>query len=206
MLIKLLPDNEKNHLLDLAILLALSDKPLLWDGKTKDELRTDYDLNALSIQKGPLEKELLSELEQSVKTSQLNIVGAAALIGAPAAASISASSAFGEASIENKLTEKLKTFPLLKIDAVETRVQAATAVLKTLLKGKQTDNPSIPKIILLQLILIALRDGSISNVEWLLLKEIQLHYQLQDFIFKDLLERAEALNHEISKTIALVLE
>ncbi|MEI7267190.1 hypothetical protein [Pectobacterium versatile] len=188
MLIKLLPDSEKTLLLDLATLLALSDKPLLWDGKTKDELRTDYDLNTLSIQHGALEKELLSELEQSVKTFELPIMGASTAL------------------IESKLTEKLKNFTLLKIDAVETRVQAANAVLNTLLKDKQSDDPSIPKIILLQLILIALRDGHISNIEWLLLKEIQLHYQLQDFIFKDLLERAEALNSEISKTLALVLE
>ncbi|MFE8145747.1 hypothetical protein RBA69_00580 [Brenneria goodwinii] len=206
MFIKLLPDNEKLLLLNLARLLAISDKPLLWDGKTKDELTSDSDLSALSIQQGALEKELLSELEQSVKTSQLPTMSLSAAIGAPAAALINASTAFRGSSIENKLTEKLKAFPLTRIDAAESRVQAATAVLKTLLKEKQADDPIIPKVILLQLILIALRDGNISNIEWSLLKEIQLHYQLQDFIFKDLLERAEALNSEISKTIALVLE
>ncbi|MEE3664496.1 hypothetical protein V2I52_21645 [Brenneria sp. g21c3] len=194
MLIKLLPNDEKALLLDLARLLALCDKPLLWDGKTKDELTSDSDLNALSIQQGEQENELLSELEQSVKTPALSIIG------------ISATLWEWETSIESKLTEKLKAFPLTKIDAAESRVQAATAVLKTLLEEKRADLPTIPKIILFQLILIALRDGNISNIEWSLLKEIQLHYQLQDFIFKDLLDRAEVLNNEISKTIALVLE
>ncbi|PWC18956.1 hypothetical protein [Brenneria corticis] len=188
MLIKLLPDDEKALLLDLARLLALCDKPLLWDGKTKDELTSDSDLNALSIQQGEQENELLSELEQSVKTPDLSVIDISAT------------------SIASKLTEKLKAFPLTKIDAAESRVQAATAVLKTLLEEKRADLPTIPKIILFQLILIALRDGNISNIEWSLLKEIQLHYQLQDFIFKDLLDRAEVLNNEISKTIALVLE
>ncbi|EIQ79063.1 hypothetical protein SF123566_9570 [Shigella flexneri 1235-66] len=38
------------------------------------------------------------------------------------------------------------------------------------------------------------------------MKEIQLHFKIPDFIFKDLLDRAEALNIEMSKILALVLE
>jgi hypothetical protein len=54
--------------------------------------------------------------------------------------------------------------------------------------------------------LVALRDGQISSIEWMLLKEIQLYFKIPDFIFKDLLDRAEALNNEMSKTLALILE
>ncbi|HCL3953840.1 TPA: hypothetical protein N2C02_004198, partial [Pseudomonas aeruginosa] len=61
-------------------------------------------------------------------------------------------------------------------------------------------------VILYELLLVALRDGHISNVEWALLKEYQRHHQLEDFIFDDLLERAETLNQEISKTISIILE
>jgi hypothetical protein len=35
MLIKMLPDDNKALLVDLAVLLALSDNPLLWDGKAR---------------------------------------------------------------------------------------------------------------------------------------------------------------------------
>ena len=63
-----------------------------------------------------------------------------------------------------------------------------------------------PKIMLFEMILVALRDGSISSIERELLKAFQHHYQIADFIFEDLLDRAEALNSEVSKTIALVLE
>ncbi len=75
-----------------------------------------------------------------------------------------------------------------------------------MLEGKKTEDLATPKIILFQLFLVALRDGQISNIEWMLLKEIQLYYKLPDFIFKDLLDRAESLNSEMSKTLALILE
>lgn len=182
MLIKLLPNHERVLLLNLARLLALSDKPLMWEGKTKDELTADSSLSALSIQQGALESDVLADLE--------NATGSEAL----------------PSLIEWELTEKLKNFPLSKIDLPESRVEAANAVLADLLEGKKAHALSTPKIMLFQLLLIALRDGKISSIEWSLLKGVQRHYQLQDFIFDDLLERAEALNSEISKTIALVLE
>ncbi|PLY36051.1 hypothetical protein F164LOC_16770 [Pectobacterium carotovorum] len=187
MFIKLLPDEEKSHLLNLARLLALCDKPLLWDGKTKDELTSDSNLDALSIQQGEQENELLAELEHAVNTPTTWF-------------------SIAEDSVEEKLIEALKKFPLIKMDLAESRVQAATMVLKGFLEEKKTDELAVPKVILLQLMLIALRDGSISNIEWLLLKEIQQHYKIQNFIFDDLLKRSEVLNSEISKTIALILE
>lgn len=192
MFIKLLPNDKKALLLDLARLLAIADKPLLWAGKTKEELTADSDLNTLSFQHNEVENELITELEQSVKS--------------PEPSAFNFFSSAEENQIESQLTEKLKMLPLSKIDMPESRVQVAFEVLKTLLEKHENEAPAVPKIMLLQLILIALHDGHISNVEWALLKEIQLHYQLQDFIFKDLLERAEAMNHELSKTLSLVLE
>jgi len=100
----------------------------------------------------------------------------------------------------------LKTYPIPKVEKPETRVQAATTVLKELLKGKTFELPSAPKVILFELLLVALRDGHISSIEWALLKEYQRHHQLEDFIFDDLLERAETLNQEVSKTISIILE
>lgn len=190
MLIKMLPADKKTLLVELARLLALSDNPLLWDGKTKDELRSDSDLNNLTIQKDALETELLEEIEQHAS-------------GFPTAA------VFGglfSISAEKKLIEKLKTYPLSIIDAPETRIQAATSVLKNLLEHQTMENITTPKVIIFQLFLVALRDGHISSVEWMLLKEIQFAFKVTDFIFKDLLEHAESLNNEMSKLLALILE
>lgn len=194
MLIKFLSESDKKHLLKLAKLLALADKPLLWDGKTSDEFTSSTDLSALTIQEGERERELIAELEQSV--------------GSPASspASFTMFSFSSSADVGSRLVEVLKTFPITKAEKPETRVQAATTVLKELLKDKKFELPTAPKVILFELLLVALRDGTITSVEWALLKEFQLHYQLEDFIFDDLLERAETLNQEVSKTISIILE
>lgn len=192
MFIKLLPEDKKILLLNLARLMALADKPLLWAGKTKDELTADSDLSALSIQHGEAENELITELEQSISSPAITLFG------------VFPNS--DKNKIENLLIDKLKAIPLSKIDAPEQRVQSALAVIKALLENNEKSAPAEGKIMLLQLILISLRDGHISSIEWALLKEIQLRYQLPDFIFSDLLERAEALNSELSKTLSLVLE
>lgn len=62
MLIKMLPEPEKKLLLDLIQLLALSDNPILWDGKKYDELTSDTDLSNLSIQADEQESELIADL------------------------------------------------------------------------------------------------------------------------------------------------
>lgn len=69
MLIKMLPEPEKKLLLDLIQLLALSDNPILWDGKKYDELTSDTDLSNLSIQADEQESELIADLERSAGQS-----------------------------------------------------------------------------------------------------------------------------------------
>lgn len=194
MLIKLLSDSDKKHLVELAKLLALADKPLLWDGKTTDEFTSDTDLSALSIQEGEQERELIADLEQSIGSRS-------------SISSFSFPRSFSSsADVGSRLIVVLKTFPIPKAEKTETRVLAATTILKELLEGKKFELPSTPKVILFELILVALRDGNISSIELALLKEFQLHHHLEDFIFDDLLERAEALNQEVSKTISIILE
>lgn len=194
MLIKLLSDVDKKHLLELSRLLAMADKPLLWDGKTSDEFSSSTDLNALTIREDDQERELIAELESSAGVARTNT------FGLPFAAFTLTS------DVRERLIEVLKTYPIPKMEKPETRVQAATTVLKELLKGKTFELPSAPKVILFELLLVALRDGHISSIEWALLKEYQRHHQLEDFIFDDLLERAETLNQEVSKTISIILE
>lgn len=195
MLIKLLSDEDKKHLLELAKLLAVSDKPLLWDGKPSDELTSSTNLDALSIQEGEQERELIADLEVSAGVNQSGLYAFAF------------ASAFSSSSgVHERLIEVLKTYPITKVEKPESRVGAATTVLRELLEDKAFELPTAPKVILFELLLVALRDGHISSIEWALLKEYQLHHQLDDFIFDDLLERAEALNQEVSKTIAIILE
>lgn len=188
MLIKLLPEPEKPLLLDLAELLALSDNPVLWDGKKYDDLTSDTDLNNISIQIDEQENELLADLEHAA--------------GHPEHREPS----WLSTSVKNRLIEQLKSFALSRVELPESRMAASQAVLAQLLEGRSTDRPEVPKIMLFEMFIVALRDGSISSIEQKLLRALQHHYQIEDFIFDDLLERAKALNDEVSKTIALVLE
>jgi hypothetical protein len=197
MLIKLLSKVDQKHLLELAKLLAVSDKPLLWDGKTSDEVTASTDLSALSIQEGAQELELIADLERSAGLAPSDDFFGAAM---------SKSAFFGSVDVRERLIKALKAYPIMQVEKPEIRVQAATTVLKELLKDKQFELPTAPKVILFELLLVALRDGHISSIELALLKEYQLHHQLDDFIFDDLLERAEALNQEVSRTIAIILE
>lgn len=216
MLIKMLPEPEKGLLLDLIQLLALSDNPLLWDGKKYDELTSDTDLSKLSIQADEQESELIADLERSAgqsarKQSSLSsstvrtlpqIMKERARIGA----SRTEERLIDTSLVEAELIEKLKMFPIHKMELSENRIDSAKAVLVQLLEGQSATRPEPPKIMLFEMILVALRDGSISPIEFELLKTFQHHYEIADFIFEDLLDRAEALNSEVSKTIALVLE
>lgn len=193
MLVKLLSATDKKHLLELLELLALADKPLLWEGKTKNEITSETDLGKLSIQKGKQETALIAELESEGKQSFEHFSGLFA-------------SAFGSSSVEARLLDKIKTFPVQKVEEPATRVQAATMILREMLEGKKFEFPSVSKLMLFELILMALSGGSISSIEWALLKEFQHHHQLEDFIFDDILERAETMNKEVSKTISIILE
>lgn len=186
MLVKLLSKTDKEHLLQLAELMALADKPLLWDGKTKNEVTSGTDIGELSFQKGAQETAMLAELESEGEST------------------VNWFRAFD--SVETKLIDRLKSLPLHSIDEPNNRAQAATSVLNELLKGKACETPSVPKLMLFELILMALCNGSISNIEWALLKEFQRHHQLEDFVFDDLLERAETMSQEIGKTISIILE
>lgn len=69
MLIKLLSEPEQTLLLELVELLALSDNPVLWDGKKYDELTSDTDLSNLSIQIDEQESELIADLKLSTGRS-----------------------------------------------------------------------------------------------------------------------------------------
>lgn len=205
MLIKMLPEPEKGLLLDLLQLLALSDNPILWDGKRYDELTSDTDLSKLSIQVDELERELISDLERSSGQSLRGSSSFEGVLAGVLAGGLKSGKA-PTSIVEEQLIAELKTFPIHKMELPETRVAAAKAVLDKILEDQSKDRPEPPKIMLFDMILLALRDGSISSIERELLKAFQHHYQIQDFIFEELLDRAEALNSEVSKTIALVLE
>lgn len=103
MLMKLLSDEDKKHLLELAKLLAVSDKPLLWDGKTSNELTSGTNIDALSIQEGEQERELIADLEISAGVKSTGFYGSAM---APSMLSI-----FSRSDVCRRLIENLNLNP-----------------------------------------------------------------------------------------------
>ena len=213
MLLKMLSEADKRHFLDLADLLIMADKPLLWEGKTSDEVTSDTDLDELTIEESEQDRELMAELENSAGI-QRGGGGFRSALTLPEIMKQKRMSQFTSSTNANRsyteimtrVVEVLKTHPLMKMEKPETRLQAATSVLMGLLESKKYELLSTPKIVLFELLLVALRDGHISSTESVLLKQFQQYYQLEDFIYDDLLERAEVLNQEMSKTIAIILE
>lgn len=196
MLVKFLSTTDKAHLLDLANLLALSDNPLSWGGKSKDDGASETDLSKLSILKEERESALITELETEGAGVPEKAVASRGLTD----------SGFQLVSIEDMLIEKLKSFPLHKLDDPAIREGAAVSILKKLLEGKFYETSYVPKLMLYELMSMALCDGYISSIEQALLREFQNHHGLRDFVFEDLLVRAEAVNREVTKTIAFILE
>lgn len=193
MFVRLLSSTDKAMLVACAELLSVSDDPLLWDGKVKDDITSSTDLTLLSFERDSLEVAWISELKNE-KALDDNALSSAFnfLAGSPTVASA--------------LLEKLKECSLTNVESPEVRLQAATVVLKGILTKQAIVNPSVVKLMLFELMSLALRDGCISNIEWGVLKEFQRYYQLEDFMFDDLLERAEAINQEVTKTISIILE
>lgn len=222
MLIKLLPNLDKKLLLDVVELLALSDNSVLWDGKKHDEITSNTDLNNLSIQIDEQENELITDLKYSaglpnycnstsvesrlveqLKNFALNKVELAET--RLAAAQVVLNQLLEERS--SSLRSARSDFSRgLGLYASQSALGRDIEFSTNRPKERSKSRPEDPKIMLFEMFLVALRDGVISSIEQELLKAFQRHYQLEDFMFDELLERAEALNTEISKTIALVLE
>lgn len=196
MLLKILSQQDKSDFLAIAELLTLCDKPILWDGKKIEEITPQANFENATIQKSEKEITLMDELEKEsgTETSKYKYERSGFF-----------SIRTGE-TVEGKLLEKIKNYPFKQIEEPTTRLGAALAVLKDLLKGKKTELPATPKLMLFELMQVALVDGNISSIKMQLLNEFTQHYRLADYVFYELLERAEVTSREINKTITIIFE
>lgn len=201
MMLKLLSEKDKTYFLNLAVLLSIADKPLLWDGKTIDEVTSRTDMKKVSFVKGEAESKHLIDWFQEARIGSF-----------PEAFGDIFGDIFNEkrrcaAEVEKLLLDQLDNIPLHKNteDSVE-RVNAVSAVLHRLLnEGSATTRYAI-RIMLYELMLMALASGGISSIEYRFLEIFKQHYKVDDCDFNEILERAETMYREFQKTIALVLE
>ncbi|WP_404300072.1 hypothetical protein [Alicycliphilus denitrificans] len=205
MLTKLLSDEDKKRFLLFAELLSLADKPLLWDGKPKEEITAQTDINKLTIQKGAAETQLLAEWGWKNATPALATF-ATLLSTSPYETNLKGLLT-SPSQAETSLIKLLKCLPLLEdTEDPAVRWNAVSAVLRELLDEHAFTNPYAIRIALYELMLLALADGIPSPVEYRFLEEFQRHHRVEDDAFREILERAENMYRETQKTIALVLE
>lgn len=185
MFIRLLNDADKELFAKVAYLLSLADNPLLWNGKTREEVSANDDFSRLGIQKDEAEMALLKEWGIDVE-------------------------AYRNERVYDTLLARLKNTPFSRVEDEASRGANAAFVLEALLSEEQKQrgfaSPAIPKVMLYHLMLMALSDGHITLVEEALLQLFSEHAQIPDFIYEEIQERAEAAHKEIQKTLAIILE
>ena len=197
MLLSLLSSQEKLDFLSIAKLLTICSKEITWDGKKLQDVTAPLNFDKFSIKKSEKEISLMNGLakEAGIEISKSFKDNSDATF-----------SFWSPETIEKQLLNKIKNYPFLRIEEPTTRVGAALAVLKDLLSGKRSDFPAAPKLILFELMQVALVNGSISGIAMQLINEFKQHYKIEDFVFHELLEQAEVTSREISKTITIIFE
>lgn len=192
MLVKLLSEDDKAHFLKLAELLSVADKPLLWDGKTKNEVTPRTDMQKVSFAKGEAESNLLSDWLQEGEVSFTPSYFKARK---------------KDSEVEKLLLEWLADIPLDKNTEISIeRFIAVSEVLQSILKEKPVTTRHANRIMLYELMLMALAGGEMSSIEYRFLEIFKQHHKVDDSDFDEILERAKTTYREIQKTIALVLE
>lgn len=194
MFLHMLNEDQQIIFLKLAKLVCISDDNILWDGKSENEVTSETNLNAMTLQESEHEGVLLAAF---VKECSLDDRMFGNLMTMSRAI-----------EVQKAFIENLKMLPLGKQNAPEERIQAASVVMSGLL-GKlvpETLNPCVPKIMLYELMLLALADGMVSSVECVLLKNLSVMLKVEEFIYDDLMDRAKAMNVEAGKTLSLILE
>jgi len=64
----------------------------------------------------------------------------------------------------------------------------------------------IPRVMMHELIMVALCDGEISENKMMLLKQVQNHFGIDDESFQDLLEQGKILRKQLDRSTYIILE
>lgn len=199
MLLKELSDEDARVFLCVAELLSVIDKPILWNGKPRNEIAAkDIGSAKISLKRSEQQIAAMKELVLTVSVKEEEAFSG---IYFGVLESESARS-----RVEGQLIQRLESLPLDSIDDTVVRVNIARELLNLELRDKKAITPFVPKLMLFELMLFVLGDGEISVIQWNLLDEFGHHYQIDDYIVQDLLERAEVTHQEAQKTIAIILE
>ena len=216
MLLKQLSVDDRRDFLCIAELLSIADKPVSRVGKHGLTIPSDALLKAAmgpvlsmfmkktpskTIPAGTISAIQRNERESMAMVELISVCGketGGKMDGAP--------DRMDRKGIEWALVMRIGRLPIETAEEPAARATVALDVLRELLKDRKAPVPSVPKLMLFELMLFALTKGSISSIEWQLLNEFSHHHQLENHILNDLLERAEFTHREAQKTLAIILE
>lgn len=203
MFLHLLSSDDQAHFLRIARLVSISDNRVLVNGNDPAEASIADHGGKVSIEESPHEKAILESFarECGIGKSAHDDVLAASF-------SREAEKVSQTESLDEKLLDRLKKLPLAKLNESNERIIAAKDLLDELIAQRKdlSNLPAVPKIMLYELMLLALADGTVSRTEDQMLRYFAKAHAVEGFIYDDLLERAESTNREVARTISLILE
>lgn len=190
MFLQMLSSDEQELFLQVAWLICISDDPLLWDGKTESEITGETDLSEISIQYEKSEQAIMESLVRECSDARYWEEDGSE-----------------REAIEESLTDRLKSLPITKQNDPEQRQKIAVEILSGYFKKKiKQSSPASPKIMLYELLLLAMADGEISSVEGALIEQFITIQKIDVGTYEDVLERVQCMNREVAKTLSLILE
>ena len=212
MFLHLLNENDGKGFLAAARLISLVDSPLLWEGKTEAGLTGKDDLSETSFQKNEAEEKVIQGFEQEVKVLEDDVRVAMDSGSTAGDGSTPPRRAFGffQSSqlqpVEKVFLEHLKSLPFGKMNASDERIKIGKSLLNAWVKEDKEALPSVAKLMLFELISLALADGVISDAELQLLREFGQLHGLDSLDFDDLLVSVKSINQAAQKAISIIFE
>lgn len=200
MFLQMLSDKDQECFLEVATLICLSDNPLHWDGKSLEELTGNVDPDSAGFTECDFEEAVLNGFRRECGKETIDRL--------PLPMQKHIKKHQDKSQVEVDLLNKIREIPLFRINSEEERIKAAAEALSDILDRNEFKKsaPSASKVMLYELMLLALADGGMSTIEEALLKNLSAHCAIDDCTFEDLQERASSMNHEAAKTLSLILE
>lgn len=195
MYLHLLTDAQQNQLKMIAVVLSFSDNEVLWDGRRQDELTGETDLTKVAFVHVEQEFLLLKAMERESGglVSGVNFDHAIWRF---------------ERHIElvaGRLLSGLRPLPISMQNNVSERIQISRAVIEDLTRDTEIESAPL-KVMVLELLLLALADGEISSIEGELIRGFADAHGLDADTFDKLLGHAMDINREAAKTISIIFE
>ena len=187
-----------------ARLVCLVDGTLLWDGKRESELTGNDDLSKVSFKKSEALEVLMKDYAREIEGNEGSVKATIRIL--KDGQSVAGLLADVPAALENAVLEQIKKLPIFKQNILEERVSIVHKLLRTFIEKDNAALPSVPKIMLFELILLALADGTISNEKLQLLREFGKIHGFDDLDFHDLFVCASNMSLVAQKAVSVIFE